>query len=222
MKKSLTRLAALGLITIAISSFASESNPYSWSGPYAGLNLGYGWGNSFTIFNDTPLSINLDQRGGLFGGQVGFDWQIKQSYVVGLEYTTDISGIAGGNNGIGGTTERITWIGDLLPRLGYLPIPNFLLYGTGGLAFGNLSGSMTSPSSNNSTAAPNSINITSPGWAVGAGAEWIFVPHWSFSAEYLYNQFENGTGTDNIANENFTIKTYYQTTELKLNWRMSM
>ena len=64
-----------------------------------------------------------------------------------------------------------------------------------------------------------------PGWSAGAGAEWMFITHWSLSAEYLYNGLENETLVGNPVpattseQKQFTFKTNYQTTELAINYR---
>ncbi len=34
---------------------------------------------------------------------------------------------------------------------------------------------------------------TLTGWTAGAGIEWMFLPHWSLKAEYLYRSFSSQT-----------------------------
>jgi outer membrane immunogenic protein len=34
---------------------------------------------------------------------------------------------------------------------------------------------------------------TRTGWTAGAGLEWMFAPHWSLKAEYLYRRFDSVT-----------------------------
>ena len=107
-----------------------------------------------------------------------------------------------------------------------MPIQNLLIYGTGGLAFGHVNGS------SNQDFRPQgpaqylaSVNTTLPGWAVGAGVEWLIAPHWSFSGEYLYNQLENQTVIGNPVpadppyQNQYNIKNNYNLTELALNYR---
>nr|QIP10979.1 porin family protein [Bradyrhizobium symbiodeficiens] len=66
---------------------------YNWSGFYAGLNIGYGWGRSATTANfidsraGTGLSSSagaFDLNGAIGGGQIGYNWQ-RDMFVVGLE-----------------------------------------------------------------------------------------------------------------------------------------
>ena len=71
---------------------------YSWTGVYAGLNVGGGIGVSSTAqnatFNSTVLGINgllaggtnsLAMTGWLLGAQAGFNWQVAPSIVLGIE-----------------------------------------------------------------------------------------------------------------------------------------
>ncbi|WP_262048373.1 outer membrane protein [Bradyrhizobium sp. Bra78] len=66
---------------------------YNWSGFYAGLNVGYGWGRSATNadFIDSRGGTLLSSGAGKFdlngvigGGQIGYNWQ-REMFVVGLE-----------------------------------------------------------------------------------------------------------------------------------------
>jgi outer membrane immunogenic protein len=71
---------------------------FSWTGFYAGLNVGGGIGVSSTAqnatFNSTVLGINgllaggtnsLAMTGWLLGAQAGFNWQVAPSIVLGIE-----------------------------------------------------------------------------------------------------------------------------------------
>jgi outer membrane immunogenic protein len=70
-------------------------------------------------------------------------------------------------------------------RVGYT-VGNVLLYGTGGLAFGEL----------RATTFGLSESHTNAGWTAGVGAEMGFAPNWSAKVEYLYVD---------LANSNFVI-----------------
>ena len=249
MRKSVTRLAAIGLLAGVVSASAAIQ-PGPWTTFYTGLNGGYGWGEPSgsgvgliagvpsSLFATTPGTLYPPFGGGTFGGQLGFDLQLDQWMVVGLKYDMDWSNMMGSTIvspfSTQGTTytgylyasEKLTWFGDLLPRLGFLPIQNLLIYATGGLAFGHLEGSSnenfgTTPNSQY----PGSFSNVVPGWAVGAGAEWLITPHWSLSGEYLYNELDNVTFIANPVPAyppnaaQVTAVTNYQTTELAINYR---
>jgi outer membrane immunogenic protein len=67
-----------------------------------------------------------------------------------------------------------------------LATPTFLLYGTGGLAYGHVASTTLNSFTSTTDAYAASISTTRAGWTAGAGAEWMFAPNWSAKAEYLY------------------------------------
>ena len=98
------------------------------------------------------------------------------------------------------TSDKLDWFGTVRGRLGFLATPTFLLYGTGGLAYGRVA----SATVNSFTATPDiytgSTSTTRAGWTAGAGGEWMFAPNWSAKAEYLY--VDLGTVGYNVACSN--------------------
>jgi outer membrane immunogenic protein len=95
------------------------------------------------------------------------------------------------------TDSRLNWFGTVRGRFGYA-WDNVLVYGTGGFAFGGVRNDLLVTFHEgadcevgvNATAcnAATSVlsNSTRTGWVVGAGAEWMFLPNWSFKIEYQY------------------------------------
>jgi outer membrane immunogenic protein len=148
---------------------------YNWTGFYAGINGGYGWGTS----NWSALPSSFDVNGGLFGGQIGYNWQFGQ-FVYGLEGDADWTDIRGTSNVLGCTLTICRTKNDFLAtargRVGYA-IDRWMPYVTGGLAIGNIR-----------TTTPNfaGIDQTNAGWTVGAGVEFAIVGNWTAKAEYLY------------------------------------
>src|SRR5262249_3700484 len=63
---------------------------YNWSGLYAGINGGFGWGSS--SWDGIPASF--DVNGGLFGGQLGYNWQFGP-WVLGIEGDADWTDLRG-------------------------------------------------------------------------------------------------------------------------------
>jgi outer membrane immunogenic protein len=146
------------------------------------------------------------------GGQLGYNWQFTNSWIAGFE--ADIQGIADRRSdaiaatvaivGFPGTsvttnmtvTKEVDYLGTVRGRLGWLPNPTLLAYGTGGLAYGGVKASTSISQSLNPPAAfgvevltPTSnsgISETRTGWTAGGGFEWRFAPQWSVKAEYLY------------------------------------
>ena len=147
---------------------------------------------------------NGNKVGFIGGGQIGYNWQVT-NWVFGVE--ADFQGIGQSSNGVTATTsvlannglpiitdinasKKIDWLGTVRGRLGFLATPTLLLYGTGGLAYGEVKSSVFISQSHavsdtfGSTAA--NFSETRAGWTAGAGAEWLFAPHWTAKIEYLY------------------------------------
>jgi outer membrane immunogenic protein len=68
------------------------------------------------------------------------------------------------------------WFGTVRGRAG-IAINNLLLFGTAGLAYGEVTGT---------TSASFSESHSSVGWVAGLGVEMNFAQHWSAKAEWLY------------------------------------
>src|ERR1700735_1566524 len=75
-------------------------------------------------------------------------------------------------------------------KLGYA-WNNFLLYGTGGFAYGQTNFTITTAGSLGSTSF-GADTTTRTGYAVGAGAEYSFAPNWSAKLEYQYLDLGRG------------------------------
>jgi outer membrane immunogenic protein len=154
------------------------SGLYNWSGPYAGLNIGYEWGK---------VTNTAGEPSGLMGGgQVGYNWQSGQ-FVFGAE--TDIQ-FSGADDTFAPWKFANPWFGTLRGRAG-VAFNNVLLYATLGLAYGELKGTFLGLDETK----------TEVGWAGGVGAEYGFSPNWSARVEYLYMDLASRsfsiTGTDN-------------------------
>lgn len=159
-------------------SAPATSGLYNWSGPYAGLNIGYEWGK---------VTNTVGEPSGLTGGgQVGYNWQSGQ-FVFGAE--TDIQ-FSGADDTFAPWKFSNPWFGTLRGR-GGVAFNNVLLYATLGLAYGELKGEFLGLSETK----------TEIGWAGGVGAEYGFTPNWSARVEYLYMDLASRpfsiTGTDN-------------------------
>jgi outer membrane immunogenic protein len=156
---------------------------YSWMGPYLGANLGYQWGD---------VTNNPTSPSGFAGGlQAGYNFQ-SGGFVFGGE--TDIQ-FSGAEDAFAAWKFSNPWFGTLRARLGYA-FNNILLYGTGGLAYGDVRGRFAGVSETH----------THLGWTAGLGIEVGLTPNWSAKAEYLYVDFgQRGyaiTGTQNALESN--------------------
>ena len=147
---------------------------YNWTGFYAGINGGYGWGTS----NWDVAGISNKPKGGLVGATLGYNYQVG-SFVWGLEGDIDWSMIKGDSAcGVGSTCEtKNTWLSTVRGRIGYA-FDRFLPYLTAGGAFGDVKAPINP--------AGVSANKSQIGWTAGAGLEYAFLGNWSAKLEYLY------------------------------------
>ncbi|WP_457796905.1 outer membrane protein [Methylocystis sp. S23] len=230
--------------------------PPLWTGFYVGLNAGGTFGNSSNITTfGAPIFVNPlfpagagavanslafaatsnlsggNNSGFIGGGQIGYNYQFYNSFVVGLE--ADIQGIAGSNNtstgagvvslgpwgfpaesyaAVSSARRNIDYLGTVRGRLGWLALPTLLIYGTGGLAYGgvNVNTAFTAQESLGAAVYPTvfggaNFSDTRVGWTAGGGVEWMFWPNWSAKVEYLY--YDLGTVTTNgvVAQINNTL-----------------
>lgn len=162
---------------------------YTWTGFYAGINGGWGFGSS--DWSNVAGTNSFDIDGGLVGGTVGYNWQRGQ-WVFGLEGDIDWSDIRGTTTtapciGIACET-RNTWLATARGRIGY-SFGRFMPYLTAGGAFGDVKMSTTAFASQTDTRA---------GWTAGGGVEFALMGPWSAKVEYLY--VDLGDETCNAAN----------------------
>jgi outer membrane immunogenic protein len=201
MKSMLFATAAL--VALSASAFAADAvnvepvpaplpvaSTYNWSGAYVGAQAGYGWGDS--KFHDSVDSNPFDIRGFIGGATVGYNYQFQPNWVVGAEADFSYSAIKGsfgpGNIGQpdgsgwgcspGACATDIHWYGTARARVGYA-VNNLLVYGTGGLAFGQVESQIENTSG-------WYVKHTNVGWAAGAGVEYALDTHWTTKLEYMH------------------------------------
>jgi outer membrane immunogenic protein len=136
---------------------------FSWVGPYVGATLGYEWGS---------IENNPTRPNGVAGGfEAGFNWQNGN-----LIYGGEADSFSAANDTFAPWQFSNPWFGTARGRVG-IAANSVLLFGTAGLAYGELTGT----SSGNPSESRASL-----GWVVGLGAEVSFAQHWSAKAEWLY------------------------------------
>lgn len=218
---ALSLAAATALSTTVLAADLPMSVPaalpaapaYSWTGFYVGANLGYGWdlgdirytgdAGIINLINAgiAPGAFNINGSGALGGLQLGYNLQVTPNIVVGIEGDIQLANIEGsaawsstvGAGSSGSVSSQIDWFGTLRGRIGFA-FDRVLVYGTGGLAFGQAEvsgrwvsngvalGAVAIPT----TIAAGSTTETRFGWTLGAGVEWAFAPNISIKGEYLY------------------------------------
>lgn len=188
----------------------SASNTITNTGADAGVG---GLGSALNVLGSIPSTVSASASGFIGGGQVGYNWQTA-NWVFGLE--GDIQGTTAKRDVIVAfpgsalsvplsTTyhRELDWLATFRGRVGITATPSFLLYATGGLAVGEtkignsfICAACVPAASTQAGTVAQSDN-TAVGWTVGAGAEWMFAPHWSVKAEYLYADLGRHSSTIN-------------------------
>jgi outer membrane immunogenic protein len=182
--------------------------PFTWTGCYAGGQVGGGFGrkeltdNAGIVSGITGFSAaSLDIAGYMLGGQIGCDYQFASNWVIGVE------GAAAGGR-IGGSTtvlvpgdnatfkETTDLLTSATARVGYA-WDRWLLYAKGGAAW-----AADRYSAFDVLATYDFEGSESRfGWTAGAGIEWAFCNDWSVKLEYDYYGFgtRNVTLIDNVS-----------------------
>ena len=217
----------LGVAGINIDSAKAGDAAPSWSGFYAGANIGYGWGSgdvgvlpvapavippdfpdiqqfidALRASGSFPTSLSPSEHGFTGGGQVGYNWELPSNWVVGIEADLQASGMK--DSDTQGRTpqffdetsttvsKKVEWFGTVRGRAGYLVNPDWLIFATGGIAYGktNLGFSVTDVTSgciaNATICTDQNDSGVHFGWTAGAGVEAMLASNWSVKAEYLY------------------------------------
>ncbi len=175
-------LAAAMMLASSTACFAADiveqpvaAPAFTWTGPYFGIDGGAGWLNG--DFSAGGASVSEDFNGGLFGGFVGYNWQLDNSIVLGvegnLEYNWNDKDLVPGLN------VGTDWSGAVRARVGYA-FDHALLYGAAGWTATR--GFIDAPGFDKETETFN-------GYTVGAGVDWAFTNNIFGRVEYRYNDY---------------------------------
>ncbi len=201
MKKYFRAGSVIGAITFAMFSGSAlaadmpvlrESTvipvpTYSWSGFYIGVHGGWGFGD--VDFRRTAFDIGgHTMDGGLFGGHIGYNWQMGYSWLIGLEASGTWSGVKKtvfgpafpdilNSQGDQWTTE-VKWLATVTPRIGMV-VSNWMWYLKGGVAFAQIDHRFESLVNAQSF----DTSETKVGWTVGFGGELLLGGNWVFGVE---------------------------------------
>jgi outer membrane immunogenic protein len=184
---------------------------FSWTGFYIGANAGALWDDSSHslsssgLFLVDPLTVptnslrtragDLDATSFTGGLQAGYNYQMGM-LVIGVE--GDINSahsrpsdalVAGLPSPLAGTMahrvdERLDWFGTLRGRLG-IAGSHWLIYATGGWAFGHVKSSTFVQFSQDGDTYTSSFSDTLSGWAGGGGFEYAIHNNWTVKGEVL-------------------------------------
>ena len=216
MSRKLAFLAASAAgLTLAASAIAqpvsSDGDQWNWTGPYAGVNIGYGRGDfrypytgSTDIAGINPVAGRVSQRAnGVIGGaQIGYNFQGPGWLLLGLE--TDFQGadlhtsdMFSGNTAAGDPTtshlnSSLRYLGTVRARIGAPLMDGRLVpYITGGFAYGGVRSGVDfacAACGTGGTPLSGAASATSmrSGWTAGGGVEYGLSRHASVKVEYLF------------------------------------
>jgi outer membrane immunogenic protein len=221
MKFGVGSIAAVVLLIAASGAARADGYPVSrtprapaalWSGCYVGGDIGGAWAREHANINDPVLNALTDQGpvsasfndSGVIGGVLAGCNMQYHGFVAGIEGDwnwTDLrdsrvapnllfNGTPVGSGSVGFRNE-VRSIESIRGRLGWVTMPELLLYATGGAAWANLDHSgLDAFRGGCPNCVPVSFSNTTSGWVVGAGAEWAATRNWLFRIEYLHYEFD--------------------------------
>jgi outer membrane immunogenic protein len=196
---ALALLAGLASTSAYAADMAMEPPPpapvieevpiFSWTGGYIGVQGGGLWSDSSVTEADTGV-FSDNFNGGVYGAYAGYNWQ-SGAWVFGLE--GDFNGVSNDQTfNVAGFDVDVgsDYLASVRGRVGYA-IGRTLLFGTGGVAFTQLSAQADLFDGVSLNA---DRNFT--GWTLGAGAEYAFTDNWIGRLEYRYYNFDNNVIDD--------------------------
>ncbi len=159
-----------------VATPAPEPIPASgdWQGGYAGLQLGYGFGD---------FSFNVDDfdTDGVIGGiHAGYLWDMG-TWVIGPEFQYDAADLSFDTSTGSGSFDEIA---RLKLRVGR-DMEQGLFYGSAGVAYANFDG----------VSGITDIDFDDPGYVVGVGYDYRMNSNWVLGGEYQFHKF-NDFGAD--------------------------
>ncbi len=206
---------------IAPAAYVAPLPIFTWTGAYFGINAGAAFDfesraanaginptNTGIALGERPGTAKLNDSGVAAGGQIGYNYEFRgfgapgSGIVIGVEADADYTDLDkaasyAGANGYNSTFKSgLDYLGTVRGRLGYA-FNQFLIYGTGGFAYGEVFNKDTLYAPSSSTVRFfGSSDKTQTGYAAGGGIEYA-LPTGSFlnffkssavtiKVEYLY------------------------------------
>jgi outer membrane immunogenic protein len=221
---------AADMPTKAPAYASAAAAAYSWTGFYIGANGSYNWQD----FNFPDPSVASMKPSGAMGGlTLGADYQMGQ-VVTGIIGDVDFGniGVTVANGTVMTETANEKIFATIRGRIGYLVTPQFLVYGTAGVAMASVDQSENCPTGaefgfcSMRKAGPYTLtgNNLYVGGVWGAGAEWMFARNWTTKVEYLYSNlgsanFNLGATPNGVATSPRDLSLTQQQVRLGINYR---
>ncbi len=187
-------VAPAALLLVASMVVAEAADPISipvaagtpFTGFYIGAHTGYGSADYEGSWEDDGDPYNgMKNRGALFGMQAGYNWEVMQNVLLGIEGDITVApwNAAYSEDSTNSVFGHLSGMASLRARLGYV-LDETLIYATGGVAFAS------SNAGAGATIQHNRRAEIVTGAVVGAGVEWLLSPSVALRAEGLYYWFD--------------------------------
>jgi len=141
-----------------------------------------------------PRSLTPDGAGAVGGAQFGFNYQIG-AVVIGAESDLSATRLGGSKSTSAGagaqfttrSSNELSMLGTVRARAGVV-LGDFLVYGTGGYAYGLVEqkGSILPDNLQTTSAASGSRSGIFHGWALGGGVEYAIAPRMTIRLDYTH------------------------------------
>lgn len=170
-------VGAAAVATMLAVPAQADGHIKSWTGFYAGGQIGYGWGESNHTDINGVTTGDFDVDGAVGGVTLGYNIDAG-SAVYGIETDFSFSDIGGSstNNCPNGCSTDVDWLWTLRARVGF-DANGFMPFITGGLAVADVY------ANTNNTASNSEVRT---GWTIGGGLEFMLDNNWTVKGEYLY------------------------------------
>ena len=195
---------------------------FSWTGFYLGANLGGAWSSTTVTSNITGANWKPSHTSFIGGGQLGYNYQFSNNFVLGGEWTYDWGGGDSTSNvlstpagNLQASTKSASWLTTLAARFGYAN-DRWLTYGKAGGAWVESSATIT----NLTTGATGTSDHTGSGYVLGIGTEYALTNNWTTKLEYNYISTGNWSSPNNVAAGGaVSYKAHVQTLLVGINYK---
>lgn len=193
MKISLIALVSLLGVCGAPPAFAQQASTTDWSGAYLGAQLGYGFGNTSSVTTNLvgtfPVPFDYSSDGALGGVHAGYNFQ-SGSFVLGIEGDAEVAAIEDQQSVYiydvtYSSKTTADFVASLRARSG-VAFDRLLIYGTGGVAFGQVEIAYDCDACVSEAGAASTLDDLRVGWTAGVGAEYSLTSDISLRLEYRY------------------------------------
>lgn len=195
MKRFLSTLAfctALAPAAFAADPAAPESAD-RWTGFYAGVHAGYGWGENYVYETTSPaLDFTTEPEGGVFGAQLGYNHQFG-GFVFGVEIDGSLATLEEKTDPLAPLLllqeTEVDYLASARLRAG-VAFDRILVFATGGIGFAGWSDQSYSDPA---TPFGDEVEHERTGWVVGGGVEYAISSNWSAKLDYLHYDLGDDT-----------------------------